>query len=56
MDQPEPRTLEIVVIDDSVVIREQLSRAFAEAEGLHLVGLAATPMKASKWHAHFGRT
>jgi len=42
MDQQEPRDLEIVVIDDSEVVREQLRRAFAEAEGLHLVGLAAS--------------
>ena|SRR6266576_1880786 len=42
MDQQEPRNLEIVVIDDSPVVREQLSRAFAEAEGCHLVGMAAS--------------
>lgn len=42
MDQQESRDLEIVVIDDSEVVREQLRRGFAEAEGLHLVGLAAS--------------
>jgi DNA-binding NarL/FixJ family response regulator len=42
MDQQEPRDLEIVVIDDSEVVREQLRRAFAEAEGLHVVGMAAS--------------
>jgi DNA-binding NarL/FixJ family response regulator len=42
MDQQEPRNLQIVVIDDSAVVREQLRQAFAEAEGLHLVGMAET--------------
>jgi DNA-binding NarL/FixJ family response regulator len=42
MDQQELRTLEIVVIDDSQLVREHLSQAFAEEEGCHLVGMAAT--------------
>ena len=40
MDQQELRDLEIVVIDDSAVVREQLSRAFAEEKGCHLAGMA----------------
>jgi DNA-binding NarL/FixJ family response regulator len=34
------RDLKIVLIDDSEIIREKLRRAFAEAAGCHLVGMA----------------
>jgi DNA-binding NarL/FixJ family response regulator len=42
MNEQEPRNLKIVVVDDSEVVREQLRRAFAETQGLHLVGMAAS--------------
>jgi DNA-binding NarL/FixJ family response regulator len=41
MKHQQLRDLRIVVIEQSEVIREALRNAFAEAEGCHMVGMAA---------------
>jgi DNA-binding NarL/FixJ family response regulator len=42
MEQQELRNLEIVVVDDSAAVREQLKLAFAETPGLNVVGMAGS--------------
>ncbi len=40
-DRGNLKELKIVIADDSVVVREQLRRAFAQVEGCVLIGIAA---------------